>query len=46
MALASDATIIFLEEPCVGLDKKSKKKLLKLIRDDARSKERFVILST
>jgi ABC-type multidrug transport system ATPase subunit len=38
MALASDATILFLEEPCAGLDKNSKKKLLKIIRDDARRK--------
>jgi ABC-type multidrug transport system ATPase subunit len=35
MALASDGKIIFLEEPCLGLDKKSKKKLLQLIRDVA-----------
>lgn len=46
MALASDASIIFLEEPCMGLDKDSKKKLLQLIKKVAKSQERFVILST
>ena len=32
MALASDANVIFLEEPCTGLDKNSKKELLNLIK--------------
>jgi ABC-type multidrug transport system ATPase subunit len=46
MALLSDAKILLLEEPCIGLDKKNKKLILSLIKEICCRYQKQIIIST